>query len=80
MCEGHKLVGATQGTDAVTLEIESPDAGRTTVEARFVIGADGMWSPLRRGSGLDTPGYRGEWHAFRQYVHGVSPPRPRTCG
>ncbi|MGZ4727362.1 MAG: NAD(P)/FAD-dependent oxidoreductase [Acidimicrobiales bacterium] len=51
--------------------------GRSTVEARFVIGADGMWSPLRRLLGLDSPGYRGEWHAFRQYVRNVSPAAAR---
>ena len=77
VCEGHKLVGATQDAELVTLEVEAPDGERTTLEARYVIGADGMWSPLRRQLGLDTPGYRGEWHAFRQYVHGVSPAAAR---
>jgi len=31
------------------------------------IAADGMWSPVRKMLGLNTDGYRGEWHAFRQY-------------
>jgi flavin-dependent dehydrogenase len=30
-----------------------------------------MWSPVRKALGLATPGYLGEWHAFRQYVGGV---------
>jgi flavin-dependent dehydrogenase len=30
-----------------------------------------MWSPVRKHLGLATPGYRGEWHAFRQYFTGV---------
>ena len=132
VCEGHTLVGATQLTDRVALEVESVGGGqvavglpaekmiptasagtasaeresasgepagsasyasdshanesvgsepaggrRSTVEATFVIGADGMWSPLRRRLGLDTPGYRGEWHAFRQYVRNVSPAAAR---
>ena len=40
---------------------------------RYVIAADGMWSPVRKHLGLDEPGYRGEWHAFRQYFSGVGP-------
>lgn len=39
-----------------------------------VIAADGMWSPVRKALGLDTNGYRGEWHAFRQYVTDVTGP------
>jgi geranylgeranyl reductase family protein len=41
--------------------------------ARHVIGADGMWSPLRKALGAVEPGYLGEWHAFRQYFTGVGP-------
>ena len=44
-----------------------------TIDARWVIAADGMWSPVRRSLGLAEPDYRGEWHAMRQYVTGVSP-------
>jgi len=40
--------------------------------ASHVVGADGMWSPLRKALGADEPGYLGEWHAFRQYFTGVS--------
>ena len=39
-----------------------------SVTARTVIGADGMWSPLRKALGLSTEGYRGEWHAFRSVL------------
>ena len=42
------------------------------VESAWVVAADGMWSPVRRSLGLSTPGYLGEWHAFRQYVSNVS--------
>jgi flavin-dependent dehydrogenase len=31
-----------------------------------------MWSPTRKLLGLGPPGYRGEWHAFRQYYTGVT--------
>jgi menaquinone-9 beta-reductase len=46
----------------------------TTISARYVIAADGMWSPTRRLLGLAESGYRGEWHAFRQYASGVTGP------
>ncbi len=42
------------------------------VEADWLVAADGMWSPVRRSLGLSTPGYLGEWHAFRQYVSHVT--------
>ena len=38
----------------------------------MAIGADGMWSPLRKALGASEPGYLGEWHAFRQYFTNVS--------
>ena len=36
-----------------------------------------MWSPLRKLLGLATPGYLGEWHAFRQYFHQTTGPASR---
>jgi len=48
-------------------------AGGGAVHARYAVGADGMWSPLRKHLGVATPGYRGEWHAFRQYFRDVGP-------
>ncbi len=48
--------------------------GHQPVAARYVVGADGMWSPVRKALGLGTPGYLGEWHAFRQYAGHVSGP------
>ncbi|MFT7646022.1 MAG: geranylgeranyl reductase family protein [Candidatus Poriferisodalaceae bacterium] len=48
-----------------TLTVTCADG--TAHEARHVIAADGMWSPVRRHLGLTPDGYRGEWHAFRQY-------------
>jgi flavin-dependent dehydrogenase len=32
-----------------------------------------MWSPVRKALGRSPAGYRGEWHAFRQYVSGAAP-------
>jgi menaquinone-9 beta-reductase len=45
----------------------------TCVRAWYAIGADGMWSPLRKLLGLAEPGYLGEWHALRQYFDGAGP-------
>ncbi len=45
-----------------------------TVRARHCIAADGMWSPMRKFLGLEIDGYRGEWHAFRQYFTNVAAP------
>src|SRR5205085_1172881 len=42
------------------------------IHARYLIAADGMWSPVRRMLGVAVPDYRGDWHAFRQYFDDVS--------
>ena len=39
-----------------------------TITAKHVVAADGMWSPVRKALGCTPIGYRGDWHAFRQYV------------
>ncbi len=66
--DGHGLVGAAEHDDAVVLAVE----GLGDVRARYAIGADGMWSTLRKLLGQGEPGYLGEWHAFRQYATGVT--------
>jgi geranylgeranyl reductase family protein len=67
--EGQAVVGATEQADRVTLEVDGLDP----VVARYAIGADGMWSPLRKHLGVAPQGYLGEWHAFRQYFTDVGP-------
>ena len=71
VADGCGLAGAgvSDGGRAVTADIE----GLGPVTARWAVGADGMWSPLRKALGCDSPGYRGEWHAFRQYFSRVGP-------
>ena len=66
---GAKIVDVSAGVDTVTL---TDDTGETIV-AKQCIAADGMWSPIRKMLGLNTDGYRGEWHAFRQYFENVAP-------
>jgi geranylgeranyl reductase family protein len=74
--EGHRLEQARQQADGVELEVHRAD-GPVTLRCDYVIGADGMWSPLRKALGVDQPSYRGEWHAFRQYWTDVSGPAER---
>lgn len=71
--DGHACTGARQLHDRVVVDV----AGRGEIDASWLIGADGMWSPTRHHLGTAAPGYRGDWHAFRQYVTGVSPAASR---
>jgi geranylgeranyl reductase family protein len=66
--DGHALNGITRVQDAIDLDIE----GVGTVRTRYVVAADGMWSPTRKLLGLSETGYLGEWHAFRQYARNVT--------
>jgi len=67
--EGQAVTGAEELEDRVVLSVE----GDLDVHARYAVAADGMWSPMRKHLGAATPGYLGEWHAFRQYFTGVGP-------
>ncbi|MDQ3106650.1 MAG: FAD-dependent monooxygenase, partial [Actinomycetota bacterium] len=53
------------GDGRVDLDLDGGDR----LAARYVVAADGMWSPLRKAllGAEEAPGYLGEWHAFRQY-------------
>ncbi len=66
--DGHGLLSATMDHERATVEID----GLGRIDARYVVGADGMWSPLRKHLGLAPAGYLGEWHAFRQYFSGIT--------
>ncbi|HEX4541224.1 MAG TPA: geranylgeranyl reductase family protein [Acidimicrobiales bacterium] len=68
--EGCALRGASLADDGIVLEADGLDP----ISVRYAIGADGMWSPLRKALGQgEEPGYLGEWHAFRQYFGNVGP-------
>ena len=69
--EGHAFT-AVVNNDASSITVEIEGLGEVT--AKYVVAADGMWSPVRKALGLNEPGYLGEWHAFRQYVSGVTGP------
>jgi geranylgeranyl reductase family protein len=65
--DGHGVVGAAALGDRVVVEAD----GLGAIEAAYAIGADGMWSPLRKHLRLGSGRYLGEWHAFRQYFREV---------
>ncbi|MGH9151082.1 MAG: NAD(P)/FAD-dependent oxidoreductase [Acidimicrobiales bacterium] len=69
--DGCGLRGARLDGDGGSIVLDVHGLG--AVRARYAVGADGMWSPLRKALGAaDEDGYLGEWHAFRQYFTGVS--------
>jgi geranylgeranyl reductase family protein len=68
--DGCALRSSSLANDRVILEAD----GVGQLSARYAIGADGMWSPLRKALYPgEEPGYLGEWHAFRQYFANVGP-------
>lgn len=69
LATGHAFERVEMHDDHVVVHA----AGLAPVRARYVIGADGMWSPLRKALGVQVDGYLGEWHAFRQYFRDVGP-------
>jgi menaquinone-9 beta-reductase len=87
VCEGWAIAGIEQHGDHVDTTFTTV-GGRTEsngttdgsadsamgVRSRFVVAADGMWSPTRKLLGLAEPGYLGEWHAFRQYAGNITGP------
>ena len=72
VCEGVAVRDVEIRPDRAVISIDGADFDE--VHARYVVAADGMWSPVRKALGLGVDGYRGEWHAFRQYVGNVSGP------
>ncbi len=68
---GTRLVGLWQDEDGVTAGMDGPD-GREEIRARWLVGADGASSGVRKALGLDFPGMSwGErfvatnvWHDF----------------
>jgi geranylgeranyl reductase family protein len=73
--EGHEFVSVREQTsNHITIDISNSHSNNKieTVQSKFVIASDGMWSPVRKSLGMSTPGYLGEWHAFRQYANNVT--------
>ena len=62
--EGRTFRTLSWSGEGVTISAD----GGGAVGARYVVAADGVWSPVRKAIGLSEPGYLGDWHAFRQYL------------
>jgi menaquinone-9 beta-reductase len=67
--EGHAFRDARWSADGITITAD----GIEPLAARYLVAADGVWSPVRKAVGLAEPGYLGEWHAFRQYLVAPGP-------
>lgn len=67
--EGHAFESLAASSTRITVGAH----GLEPIAARYVVAADGMWSPVRKAVGLNEPGYLGEWHAFRQYIRAPGP-------
>ncbi|MFJ9694018.1 FAD-dependent monooxygenase [Kitasatospora sp. NPDC101183] len=52
---GYRVDGVSQDEEAVTLDVTGPDAARR-LRARYVVGADGARSLIRKHSGIGFPG------------------------
>jgi len=51
----HEVVGIHQDNDAVTADVRSPD-GPLKLRARYLVGCDGAYSPVREMAGIPFPG------------------------
>ncbi len=69
--EGISVAATATGGGADSVVVAT---SRGSISTRYVVAADGMWSPVRKALGLHQPGYLGEWHGFRQYVSNVTGP------
>ncbi len=63
--QGLGFVGLTQREREGHVSLELSDG--STMSTRWLIAADGMWSAVRKATGTAQSGYRGDWHAARQY-------------
>ncbi len=61
------------GDSQVTATVQQGDV-TMTIRSTFLIAADGMWSTIRKLTSTQSAGYRGDWHAFRQYYVDVEGP------
>tara|TARA_R110002110_G_scaffold293261_1_gene507217 strand:- start:767 stop:2026 length:1260 start_codon:yes stop_codon:yes gene_type:complete len=65
--DGHGFESMVEHDDRIEVVAEHLD-----ITTRYVIAADGMWSPVRKALGINEQGYLGEWHGFRQYGRGAT--------
>lgn len=60
---GHEVTSLTQHGSSVTVRVHGPD-GEYTVDADYVVGADGARSVVRQEAGIDFPGSETSAYGF----------------
>ncbi|MFB9836792.1 FAD-dependent monooxygenase [Actinoallomurus acaciae] len=70
---GHELTGLSQTADEVTAEVTGPDGGYE-LTARFLVGADGGRSTVRKRLGVGFPGITDRSFTSRQGQVSIDPP------
>lgn len=68
---GHELLGYTQDDEGVDVEVAGPD-GTYSLRARYLVGADGAHSPVRKGCGIGFPGVTDDRRTLRM-AHATVP-------
>jgi menaquinone-9 beta-reductase len=68
-------VDVREGCEVEKVVVDGDVVRVDDLNARFVVAADGHWSPVRRVLEPDTPRDLGEWHAVRQYFDHVDDDR-----
>ena len=71
LCPGTAL----EGVNALPGGLEARLSDGRTVQASYVVAADGVYSTVRKLVAPAPAVYLGEWHAFRQYFTGVDDQR-----
>jgi 2-polyprenyl-6-methoxyphenol hydroxylase-like FAD-dependent oxidoreductase len=72
---GHAVTGFTQKDDLVVVSVDGPD-GPYEIEARYLVGADGGKSLVRKSAGIGFPGFTNDRTVSRT-AHVTVPPEFR---
>jgi len=70
---GHELTAVRQAADLVTIDVQGP-RGRYELAARFLVGADGGHSIVRKQCGIDFPGVTDHGFVGRSGQVTIPPP------
>ena len=70
---GHELIALRQTADLVTIDVQGPD-GRYQLPARFLVGADGGHSIVRKQCGIGFPGITDHGFVSRSGQVTIPPP------
>jgi 2-polyprenyl-6-methoxyphenol hydroxylase-like FAD-dependent oxidoreductase len=70
---GHELTAVSQAADLVTIGVQGPD-GHYELTAKFLVGADGGHSIVRKGCGISFPGVTDRGFVARSGQVTIHPP------